>query len=69
MALFAKVLKVITLLTIVSSSSVQAAEILTIERAVQTALEHDSLINVYQFRRDAYREQAIAEDTLPDPKN
>ena len=68
MALFAKVLKAITLFVIVSCSSIQAEQILTIERAVQTALERDALITVYQSRRDAYREQAIAEDTLPDPK-
>ncbi|MCK4866137.1 MAG: TolC family protein [Gammaproteobacteria bacterium] len=64
----ARLVYVITLFTLYSSVSVYAEQTLTIERAVQTALERDALINVYQFRRDAYREQSIAEDTLPDPK-
>ena len=68
MALFARLVYVITLFTLYSSVSVYAEQTLTIERAVQTALERDALINVFKFRRDAYREQSIAEDTLPDPK-
>lgn len=50
------------------SFSVQAEQTLTIERAVQTALERDALTNVYRFRADAYNEESIAADTLPDPK-
>ena len=45
-----------------------AEQTLTIEHAVQTALQRDALINVFKFRRDAYKEQSVAEDTLPDPK-
>jgi len=68
MALFAKVLKAIILYALIGYSSVQAEQILTIEGAVKTALERDAVINIYQSRSDAYREQAITEDTLPDPK-
>jgi len=68
MALSARFIQIITLFALLSHFSVYAEQILTIERAVQTALERDALINVYQSRRNAYREQSIAEDTLPDPK-
>ena len=65
MAIFAKI---ITIISLISSFSVIAEQTLTIERAVLIALERDALTNVYQSRSDAYREQSIAEDTLPDPK-
>jgi len=68
MAFFARLINVITLFTLYSTVSVYAEQTLTIEQAVQTALERDALINVFKFRRDAYKEQSIAEDTLPDPK-
>ena len=68
MALSAKFIQVIMLFAVLSHLSVHAEQTLTIERAVQTALERDALIGVYQSRRDAYREQSVAEDTLPDPK-
>lgn len=68
MALFARTFKLVTLLTVLSHFSAYAEQTLTIERAVQIALERDALINVYQSRRDAYREQSVAEDTLPDPR-
>ena len=68
MALSARLIQVITFVTLLYSFPVYAEQTLTIERAVQIALERDALINVYQSRRDAYREQSIAEDTLPDPK-
>lgn len=68
MAPFARLFYVITLFTLYSNISVYAEQALTIERAVQTALERDALINVFKFRRDAYKEQSVAEDTLPDPK-
>ncbi len=68
MAIFARLVYTITLFTLYSSASVYAEQFLTIERAVQTALERDALINVFKFRRDAYREQSVAEDTMPDPK-
>lgn len=60
--------KAVFLMVLTASFSVNAEQILTIERAVQTALERDALINVYQYRSDAYREQSIEENTLPDPK-
>lgn len=68
MALFAKIFKATAVIVLLSHFSAHADQPLTIERAVQVALERDALINVYQSRRDAYREQSIAEDTLPDPK-
>ncbi len=68
MALSARLIQAITFVTLLYSFPVYAEQTLTIERAVQIALERDALINVYQSRRDAYREQSIAEDTLPDPK-
>lgn len=68
MAIHARLIQVITSFALLISFSVQAEQILTIERAVQTALERDALTHVYQSRRDAYREQSVAEDTLPDPK-
>ena len=68
MALSARFIQVITLLALLSHFSVHAEQTLTIERAVQTALERDALISVYKSRRDAYKEQSVAEDTLPDPK-
>lgn len=64
----AKLFKVITLIVITMSFSVKAEQTLTIERAVQIAHERDALTNAYKSRSDAYREQSIAEDTLPDPK-
>lgn len=63
-----KLLKVVCFSMLTMSFSVNAEQTLTIERAVQTALQRDALINVYQSRSDAYREQSISEDTLPDPK-
>lgn len=68
MAITAKFVKTLTIVSLLSGFSVNAEQTLTIELAVQTALERDALISVYQSRRDAYREQSIAEDTLPDPK-
>ena len=68
MAINAKFIKVIMLLALLLSFSVHAEQKLTIQLAVQTALERDALIGVYQSRGDAFREQSIAEDTLPDPK-
>jgi len=68
MALFAKFIQVIMLFALLSHFSVHAEQTLTIERAVQIALERDGLTQVYQARGNAYREQSIAENTLPDPK-
>jgi len=68
MAIFARLFKTITPVILLSSFSVQAEKMLTIEQAVQTALQRDALVNVYQSRSSAFREQAVAEDTLPDPK-
>ena len=68
MAIFARLFKTITPVILLSSFSVQAEKMLTIEQAVQTALQRDALINVYQSRSSAFKEQAVAEDTLPDPK-
>lgn len=67
MAIQAKYIQAITLLVLLISNSAYAEQVLTIEYAVQTALKHDALISVYQSRRDAFKEQSIAEDTLPDP--
>lgn len=64
----AELFQAVILTALMMSFSVYAEQTLTIERAVQTALERDALINVYQSRGDAYREQSVAEDTLPDPK-
>ena len=60
--------RIITLFALLLNFSVYAEQNLTMEQAVQTALERDALINVYQSRRDAYREQSVSENTLPDPK-
>lgn len=68
MATHARFIQAIISFALLISFSVHAEQILTIEEAVQTALERDPLTNVYQSRRDAYREQSVAEDTLPDPK-
>lgn len=68
MATFAKLVKLITSVMLFSSFTVHAEKLLTIEHAVQTALERDALINLYQSRSDAYRDQSIAADTLPDPR-
>ena len=68
MALFARIIQAILLFALIISFSVHANQTLTIELAVQTALERDALVNVYQSRSDAYKAQSIAEDTLPDPK-
>lgn len=68
MALHARSIKVIMSLALLFSFSVHAEQILTIQVAVQTALERDALIGVYRSRGDALREQSLAEDTLPDPK-
>ena len=64
----AELFQAIILTLLMISFSAHAEQTLSIERAVQTALERDALINVYQSRGDAYREQSVAEDTLPDPK-
>lgn len=67
MALNARLMQIIFFVLAINFS-VHAEQTLTIELAVQTALERDALSNVYQSRGDAYRAQSIAEDTLPDPK-
>ena len=68
MAIHARFIKVIISFALLFSFSVHAEQVLTIQLAVQTALERDALINVYQSRSNAFREQSVAEDTLPDPK-
>ncbi|GMR16705.1 MAG: TolC family protein [Gammaproteobacteria bacterium] len=68
MAFSARLIQVTTLFALLSSFSVYAEQTISIEHAVQVALERDALINVYQSRRDAYKDQSVAEDTLPDPK-
>ena len=68
MALSAKLFQVTTIVVLLSSFSVHAKETISIERAVQTALERDAVINVYESRRDAYKNLSISADTLPDPK-
>jgi len=68
MAFSAKFIQVTMLFAMLSSFSAHAEQTISIERAVQTALERDALINVFNSRRDAYKEQSIAADTLPDPK-
>ena len=61
MAFLAKFIQVAMLFALLSNFSVHAEQFISIERAVQTALEHDALTHVYQFRRDAYREQRSEE--------
>lgn len=68
MAYSANITRVSVLVGLMFSSLVLANQNLTINEAVQVALERDALINVYQSRSSAFKEQAIAEDTLPDPK-
>ena len=68
MALYARFIQIITLHVLLGYVAVHAEQTLTIESAVQIALERDALTSVYQSRSDAYREQSFAEDTLPDPK-
>ena len=68
MAILAKFIHATMLCALLTSFSVYAEQTLTIERAVQIALERDELINAYQSRRDAYQEQSISENTLPDPQ-
>jgi outer membrane protein TolC len=68
MAFPAKFFQATTLFALLSSFSVFAEQTISIEQAVQVALERDALTNVYQSRRDAYKDLSFAEDTLPDPK-
>ncbi|MFK5915036.1 MAG: TolC family protein [Woeseiaceae bacterium] len=68
MAFLAKLFQITTIVALVSSFAVQAEQTVSIELAVQVALERDALTHVYQSRRDAYKDQSVAEDTLPDPK-
>ena len=68
MAYSANVTRVSIFLALIFTGSVLANQNLTIDQAVQIALERDALINVYQSRSRAFKELAIAEDTLPDPK-
>ncbi len=68
MAFLAKFIQVTMLFAVLSSFSVHAEQSISIEHAVQVALERDALTNVYQSRRNAYKDQSVAEDTLPDPK-
>jgi len=68
MAFLAKSFQVTLLFAFLSSFSVRAEQTISIERAVQTALKRDALINVFKYRSDAYKEQSVAADTLPDPK-
>jgi outer membrane protein TolC len=68
MAIPARFIQITSLCTLLFSFSALAEQTLSIERAVEVALERDVLTIAYQSRRDAYYEQSIAEDTLPDPK-
>lgn len=68
MAIQAKFIQVTSLFVLLFSFSAQAEQRLTIERAVNQALERDALINIYQSQSRAYREQSVSENTLPDPK-
>ncbi|MCW8899617.1 MAG: TolC family protein [Gammaproteobacteria bacterium] len=68
MALSARFIQVTISFALLINFSVHAEQNISIERAVQIALEHDSLTHVFKFRRDAYKNLSIAEDTLPDPK-
>lgn len=64
----AKLYKAVFFSALTISFSVNAEQNLSIDQAVQATLEKDALINVYQSRSDAFREQSVAADTLPDPK-
>lgn len=68
MALSARFIQTTILFALAINFTAHAEQIITIDLAVKTALNRDTLIDVYQFRGDAYRAQSIAEDTLPDPK-
>ena len=56
----------LSLWLITSSMSTYAA--LSLQLAEQLALEQDPVLKASQAQSEAYREQATAEDTLPDPK-
>lgn len=68
MAIKASLFKTTTIVLLIISSSAQAENKLTITQAVKTALHRDAMIQVYENRGNAYKQQAIAEDTLPDPQ-
>ena len=67
MAYPAKLLPIIALYGLLNHF-VFAQGSLSIEEAVKIALERDPLISAYQARKEAYQDQAIAEDSLPDPQ-
>ena len=54
------------LMTIVSPA--RANEFLTLDAAVQIALERDSKLQAFQARSASLQEKSVADNTLPDPK-
>ena len=52
--------------TVISINS--NAQVLSLEQAEQLALENDAVLQAKLAQTDAFREQAVAADTLPDPK-
>lgn len=47
---------------------ISSASELTLEQTVQLALENDAVLQAKAAQGEAFREQAVAENTLPDPK-
>lgn len=68
MAVVARFIHTFVLCGMLLSFTANAEQALTIQHAVQIALERDPLISAYQAQREAYQDQAIAEDSLPDPQ-
>ncbi len=54
--------------TVLILSSFMSRAELSLQLAEQLALEQDPVLKSSQAKADAFREQAIADDTLPDPK-
>ncbi|MGD8547272.1 MAG: TolC family protein, partial [Thiohalophilus sp.] len=56
------------ILAILSVRPLLAAPELTLEESIRLALEHDTGFRISQARSTALQEQAVANDSLPDPK-
>lgn len=68
MAIFAKSRYALFLVAALVSTFVSANETITLKQAESIALQRDALTKAYLSQQDAYRQQSIAADTLPDPK-
>jgi len=65
---FKQTLRVVMLISLQMIAVYASAELLSLDKAEQLALARDAVLKMQRFKTQAYIEQSIAADTLPDPR-